>query len=345
MKELIESLMRRSILLARKAKSETLPNPRVGAVIFDDQGNVLGEGYHRSFGSDHAEVEAINDAKKRNCNINGKNLCVTLEPCNHQGKTPPCSEAIINAGIKRVYVGTTDDCKTVCGEGIAKLRSGGVEVKTGVLEKACRDLNPGFHKYNTKGLPFVRIKLAVSANGIMGSTWFTGETARKRVHELRAFSDLIVTGIGTVEKDDPKFSSCRVVILDEGLKLYERYEKRELKVFKFAKEVIVVTGSDKKIDGVKMIKSELNDKGLIDIRKLMPRLCEELNAREVMVEAGPVLIGAFIKDAVDMIDKFNVFVAPVELDEDNKAPKMPNMVVEKEELLENTLALEGYFDI
>lgn len=345
MKELLPSLMRRCIGLAVKAKSDTLPNPRVGAVVFDDQGNVLGEGYHKSFGSPHAEAEAIKDAEQRGCDTKGKNICVTLEPCNHQGKTPPCSDLIISAGIKKVYIGTTDDCKTVCGQGIKKMASHGIEVYTGILEQECREINPGFHKYNTKGLPFIRIKIAVSANGVMGSTWFTGETARKKVHELRSFSDLIVTGVGTVEKDDPRFSSCRVAILDEGLKLYDLYKDKKLNVFKFAKSVILITASDRTIDDVNIMRAELDSKGLIDLRKLVPRLSEELAARELMVEAGPRLMGSFMTDAVDMIDKFNIFVAPVTLDEDNKAPKMPHMIVEKAENLENTLALEGHFDI
>ena len=353
MNNLVKSFMQDAIALAKKARSKTLPNPRVGAVIFDDKGRVLGKGYHRSFGSAHAEIEAINDAIKNNNSVKGASLCVTLEPCNHQGKTPPCSDAIINAEIKKVYVGTTDDCKTVCGSGIAKLVSNGIEISTGVLETECRELNPGFHKYNQTGLPFIRIKMAVSINGVMGSTWFTGEAARKRVHELRSFSDLVITGLGTIEKDDPKFNSKingevfpnRVAILDEKLKLYNLYIEKKLNVFKSGNEVVIITGEDKKIEGIKTIKAELNSKGLIDLKKLMPRLCEELNVREIMIEAGPQLTGSFIRDAVDMIDKFNIFVAPVELDEDNKAPKMPKLIIEKEENLENTLAVEGHFDI
>lgn len=353
MKKIVGSLMAASISLAKKARSRTLPNPRVGAIVFDNDGKILGEGYHRSFGSAHAEVEAINDAIKKGYDTKGKNICVTLEPCNHQGKTPPCSDAIIKAGIKKVYVGTTDDCKKVCGKGIAKLISSGIEVNTGILEKECRDLNPGFHKYNTKALPFVRVKMAVSFNGVMGSTWFTSESARKRVHELRSFSDLIITGVGTIEKDDPKFYSKlesgiynnRIAILDENMKLYDRYKEKSLNVIKTGNEVMIITGSDKKVNGLKVIKVDLNKNGLIDLKKLIPKLSEELNVREIMVEAGPKLTGSFISDAVDMIDKFNIFVAPVELDEDNKAPKMPNMVIEKEETLENTLAVEGHFDI
>ncbi len=348
-------LMSRAIELAKKARNMTLPNPRVGAVVFDDDGRILGEGYHQRFGSDHAEVNAINSALSNGHDVKGKNLCVTLEPCNHHGKTPPCSDAIINAGIGNVYIGTNDDCTAVCGKGVSKLISSGINVRTGILEKECREINPGFHKYNNTGLPFVRIKMAVSLNSVMGSTWFTGEIARERVHELRSYSDLIITGLGTIKKDNPKFTARikdgvltnRVLILDEDLELYDLYNSKELNVINSGNKVIVATGSNRRINNndVQIIRTELNNEGLIDLRTLIPILTEQLKAREIMIEAGPRLTSSFIEDALDMIDKFNIFVAPLELEEGNKLNITPKLIIEKQEMLENTLAVEGHFDI
>ena len=182
---IIKSIMCDAILLAKRARNRTLPNPRVGAIVFDDNGRILGRGWHKGFGLAHAEVEAIKDTIKRGHSTKNKNLCITLEPCNHSGKTPPCTTAIIKAGIKKIYVGTSDDCRTVCGRGLQKLKKAGVQVRTGILEKECRELNPGFHKYNLKGMPFVTVKVAISLNGVMGSTWFTSEASRLRVHEKK----------------------------------------------------------------------------------------------------------------------------------------------------------------
>jgi diaminohydroxyphosphoribosylaminopyrimidine deaminase / 5-amino-6-(5-phosphoribosylamino)uracil reductase len=355
MKDVPSSLMGRAIELAKKARNMTLPNPRVGAVVFDDEGKILGEGYHQKFGSDHAEVNAINSALSNGYDVKGKNICVTLEPCNHHGKTPPCSDAIINAGIRTVYIGAGDDCTSVCGKGISKLISSGINVRTGIREKECREINPGFHKYNNSGLAFVRLKMAISLNAVMGSTWFTGELARERVHELRSFSDLIITGLGTIKKDNPKFTvrikdgvfPNRVLILDENLELNDLYNSKELNVINSGNKVIVATGSNKRINNndVQIIRTKLNNEGLIDLKTLIPVLTEELNAREIMIEAGPRLSSSFIENALDMIDKFNMFVAPIELEEDNKLNINPRLIIEKQEMLENTLAVEGHFDI
>ena len=244
----VVSIMHQAITLAQKAGSKTLPNPRVGAIIFDDKGKILGKGWHKGFGKAHEEVEAINDAIKNGHNTKNKNICVTLEPCNHFGKTPPCSDAIIKAGIKKVYVGTVDDCKTVCGSGIKKLQKAGVKVKVGLLEKECRELNPGFHKYNTKRLPFIRIKIAISMNKVMGSTWFTSSAARKKVLKTRANADLVLTGVGTIKKDNPKFNSrANLAILDPNLSLYAQYLKKSLNAFKVKGNIIIITSDNKSL--------------------------------------------------------------------------------------------------
>ena len=347
--------MKLAISLAVKAEGKALPNPRVGAVVFDDKGKVLGKGYHKAFGKDHAEVEAIKDVLKNGQSTKNKNMCVTLEPCNHFGKTPPCSDAIIKAGIKNVYIGVADDCKTVCGLGIQKLKKAGVKVKTGVLEKECLSINPGFHKYNAKRLPYVRLKVAISLNGVMGSTWFTSSAAREKVIRTRVNSDLVLTGVGTIKKDNPRFQSRNnLAVLDSNLELYSKYLKKSLNIFKEKGAVIIVTSDNKtlrtkvsalKRAGLTVITTKTNKKGLIDLKILVKSLGNTYGFREIMVEAGPTLVGSFLKDAVKYIDKIDIYVAPVVLTENNPLPPMPRMLVDSQEKLQNTLALEAHFDI
>jgi len=350
--------MSTAIELSKKALSNTLPNPRVGAVIFNDEGKILGEGYHRFYGSSHAEVEAINDAKSKGNNIKGSSICVTLEPCNHHGKTPPCTEALINSGIKKVYIGVSDDCKTVCGCGTSSLLQKGLEVKTGILEDECRQLNPGFHKFNSSKLAFVSIKVAVSINGKMGSSWFTGEKAKQKVHEMRSYSDLLVTGLGTIKKDNPKFNARtndkqtpkNVLILDENVELFDRYLKKDLNVFVAKNNVIVATcNADKNRAlneaGIQTINCGTDKNGKIDLDNLLRMVSNEFNFREIMVEAGPTLTSSFLKLPSGYVDKLVLFVAPVILND-----KEPCFVVEKDvytgavpirtEFLEKTLMCE-----
>ncbi|MFH1222901.1 MAG: bifunctional diaminohydroxyphosphoribosylaminopyrimidine deaminase/5-amino-6-(5-phosphoribosylamino)uracil reductase RibD [Pseudomonadota bacterium] len=326
--------MREAITLAKLARNKTLPNPRVGAVIFDEQSNALGRGYHKSFGSDHAEVEAINDAIKNGFSVKGTNLCVTLEPCNHDGKTPPCCEAIIRSGIKKVIIGAADDCKDVCGCGTEKLKAAGIQVETGVIEEECRAINPGFHKFNETGLPYIHIKYAVSLDGANGGKvggsatkgWFTGEKARKTVHEFRANSDLVITGVGTIKADDPKFNSRfkdetvtnRIAILDAKLELFEQYKNRTLNIFKVHNDVVVITGrSDKTKEleaaKIKVIEADVDGKAntadKIDLARLIPILSKKYGYREIFVEAGASVISSFLSDAKNYVDRVTLFVA------------------------------------
>jgi diaminohydroxyphosphoribosylaminopyrimidine deaminase / 5-amino-6-(5-phosphoribosylamino)uracil reductase len=202
--------MRRALTLARRAMGFTSPNPMVGAVIVK-RGKTLGEGYHHCCGMAHAEVEAIADAKKRGFNPSGATIYVTLEPCNHYGRTPPCTEAIIAAGIKTVVIGIADPNPCVDGTGILTLRVAGVRVLTGVLEKQCLDLNePFFHKINT-GKPLVILKAACSLDGKIAtrtghSQWISGAKALRYAHKLRAKYDAICVGLGTVLADDPQLT-------------------------------------------------------------------------------------------------------------------------------------------
>lgn len=201
--------MLRALTLAKRATGFTHPNPMVGAVVVKN-GEIIGEGYHQKAGEAHAEVHALKAAGEAAA---GATLYVTLEPCAHYGKTPPCAKRVIEAGIKRVVVGLIDPNPLVAGKGIQMIRDAGIEVTTGILEKECAKLVEGFLTFIKTGKPFVTLKSAMSLDGKIAtrtghSQWITNETARMDGHKLRALHDAILTGIGTVLSDNPSLN-CR----------------------------------------------------------------------------------------------------------------------------------------
>lgn len=199
--------MRRALTLAQRGWGWTAPNPMVGAVVVRD-GAIVGEGWHAEFGGPHAEVVALAAAGER---ARGADVYITIEPCAHHGKTPPCVDALIAAGVKRVLVAAADPNPVAAG-GIAKLRAAGIEVLVGVEEDAARELNaPFFFSFTGESRPFVTLKLALSLDGAIAAgtgqqQWLTGERARKYVHRLRANADAIAVGIGTALADDPRLT-------------------------------------------------------------------------------------------------------------------------------------------
>lgn len=219
--------MRMACRLAAKAAGRTSPNPMVGAVLVRG-GKVVGAGFHRFAGGDHAEIAAL---KKAGHKARGATLYINLEPCRHQGRTPPCTGALIQAGIKEVVAGMKDPNPLVAGRGLQELRRAGVQVRSGVLEEECRTLNEAFVKYITRGLPFVTLKLAASLDGKIAtltgdSQWISCEQSRAAVHRLRNLSDAVLVGAGTVIADDPQLT-CRVaggrdprrIVLDARLRM------------------------------------------------------------------------------------------------------------------------------
>ena len=199
--------MKEALGLAKRGLGLTSPNPPVGCVIVRS-GKVIGRGYHRRAGLPHAEIEALRRCKK---NTRGADMYVTLEPCNHHGRTPPCTEAIIDAGIKRVFVGMKDPNPLVSGRGIRRLESSRIEVITGILEENCRALLEPYIKFVKEKRPFVTLKLASSLDGRIAtstgeSRWITGEDSRRFVHRLRSRVDCVMVGGGTVVKDDPELT-------------------------------------------------------------------------------------------------------------------------------------------
>ncbi|RQD69862.1 MAG: bifunctional diaminohydroxyphosphoribosylaminopyrimidine deaminase/5-amino-6-(5-phosphoribosylamino)uracil reductase RibD, partial [Tindallia sp. MSAO_Bac2] len=200
-----EKYMWLALDLARQGLGSTSPNPVVGAVIVKN-GEILGTGYHQAAGSPHAEIHALQNAGER---AEGATLYVTLEPCVHHGKTPPCTDRIIEAGIKKVVISMVDPNPLVSGSGVKALEEGGIKVKIGVLEDKARILNEVFIKYITTGLPFVTSKSAMSMDGKIAtrrglSRWITSEKSREYAHQVRNQVDGIMVGIGTVLADDPR---------------------------------------------------------------------------------------------------------------------------------------------
>jgi diaminohydroxyphosphoribosylaminopyrimidine deaminase/5-amino-6-(5-phosphoribosylamino)uracil reductase len=219
--------MRMACGLALKAAGRTSPNPMVGAVLVRD-GRVVGTGYHKAAGADHAEIVALKRAGKR---ARGATLFINLEPCSHFGRTPPCSRALIAAGIHSVVAGMKDPNPLVAGRGFRELKRAGISVRVGLLEDECRALNEAFVKYITKGLPLVTLKLAASLDGKIATTsgdshWISGEESRAAVHRLRNQVDAVLVGSGTVLADNPQLT-CRIrdgrnprrVILDRRLRI------------------------------------------------------------------------------------------------------------------------------
>ncbi len=201
--------MRRSIQLALLAEGRTSPNPLVGAIVLDSIGRLVGEGYHTGAGNAHAEIEALNQAGEKS--IDGT-IVVTLEPCCHQGLTPPCTEAIIKAGLKRVVIGMVDPDPRVSGNGISRLKDSGLDVIEGVLKKECEEINREFIFRVRNGRPWGILKWAMSLDGRIGllngsSKWITGVTARDSVHQIRSRCDAVIVGGGTVRADNPLLTS------------------------------------------------------------------------------------------------------------------------------------------
>lgn len=199
--------MIRAMVLAEKGKGFVSPNPLVGALIVKD-GKIVAEGYHQKYGEAHAEINAINDAKDKDIDINGSEMYVTLEPCSHYGKTPPCVEAIVESGIKKVYVGIQDPNPAVAGRGIKYLEDNGVAVESGFMEEELKIQNEVFFKYITEKIPFCVMKTAMSLDGKIStytgdSKWISNEKSRKYVHKLRHELTAIMVGVNTIIKDDP----------------------------------------------------------------------------------------------------------------------------------------------
>ncbi len=313
-----ERFMRRALALARKGEGAVSPNPLVGAVIVRE-GRIIGEGFHRCCGENHAEINAIRDATE---NVAGATFYVTLEPCSHHGRTPPCVEALIACRPGRVVIGAVDPNPLVAGKGIVALRQSGIETEVGVLDAACREINRFFFKFIQTGIPYVTLKFAQTLDGRIATVtgharWLSSPPSLRLAHRLRAVHDAILVGSGTILADDPALT-CRLVrgrdpiriVLDSGLRL-----SSDAKVFSDGKRTIVASTGRASADrrrllekkGVEVLKIGEDPEGRIDLRKLLLTLGKR-DISSLLVEGGASVATTFLKE--NLVDRLLVILTP-----------------------------------
>ncbi|MBT9139642.1 MAG: Riboflavin biosynthesis protein RibD [Dehalococcoidia bacterium] len=319
--EVDQHYMRLALNLAAQGLGSTSPNPMVGAVLVKD-GEIIGTGYHQLAGGAHAEIIALEEA---GAEADGATLYVTLEPCSHTGRTPPCTERIIAAGIRKVVVSMRDPNPLVNGRGLARLEDAGLKLKTGVLEEKAARLNEAFVKYITVGRPFVTMKAAMTLDGKIAtrtkaSRWISGQRSREYAHLLRRQHDAIMVGIGTLLADNPRLT----VRLPEGGRnplrvIIDSKARTPLTAVVVAKQpentLIFVTDSapEERVaalqaSGVTLVRLAPDLKGFVPL----PAVMDELSRREiisVLVEGGSNLNYSLLEHG--LVDKVNIFIAPL----------------------------------
>ena len=322
-KRIDEKYMRLALHLAKRGMGKTNPNPMVGAVVVRGR-DIVGRGYHHQAGEPHAEILALQEAGEK---ARGATLYLNLEPCDHFGRTPPCTRAILDAGIGRVVAGMKDPNPLVSGRGIQRLKRAGIKVDVGILEKQCRELNAPFCKHITNRTPFVTLKAAVSLDGKVAtksgdSRWVSGEVSRAYVHRLRSTTDAVMVGIGTVLEDDPLLnvrlpgiknarhplriivdSRLRIPFHSQIVRTAEKYRTlvattRVASIFKIERlkktpvEVIVVKSDADGRVNLKALMKELGRRGILSI----------------LLEGGPTLNASALREKV--VDRVLLFMAP-----------------------------------
>ncbi|GAB3627753.1 riboflavin biosynthesis protein RibD [Pandoraea terrae] len=311
--------MRRALALGEHGMFTTAPNPRVGCVIVS-QGRVIGEGWTQPAGQDHAEIQALKHAAARGHSVRGATAYVTLEPCSHFGRTPPCANALIEAGIKRVIAAMEDPNPLVAGRGLAILRNAGIEVRCGLLEQEAQELNIGFVSRMTRGLPWVRLKVAASLDGKTAlhngvSQWLTGETARADGHAWRARACAILTGIGTVREDNPALTVRAVPTPRQPLRvLVDSQLDVPLSARVLADGHALVACANAPAEraahlrelGIEVLDLP-NPHGKVDLPALM-RALGERQINELHVEAGFKLNGSLLREGC--VDELLTYLAP-----------------------------------
>jgi len=314
--------MARALELARKGHYTTHPNPRVGCVMVSD-GQIVGEGWHVRTGEPHAEVHALRAAGDK---ARGATAYVTLEPCSHHGRTPPCADALVNAGVARVVAAMQDPNPSVAGRGMQRLAQAGISIESGVLEGEARKLNQGFLKRMEHGLPFVRVKLAMSLDGRTAmesgeSQWITGPAARSAVQRLRAEASVVLTGADTVLADNARLTVRADELGLDAEQTAQVMSRLPLRVlidgrlrvpldapFFKAGPALVATCmaiEEQYANGPECLIVAGSD-GQVDLRKLLVQLAAR-GVNDVLVEAGPRLAGAFAQQG--LVDEFQIFIA------------------------------------
>jgi diaminohydroxyphosphoribosylaminopyrimidine deaminase/5-amino-6-(5-phosphoribosylamino)uracil reductase len=308
--------MAQALQLAEQGIYSTSPNPRVGCVLVAD-GKIVGSGWHRRAGEPHAEVHALREAGDK---ARGVTAYVTLEPCSHHGRTPPCTDALIEAGVARVVMAVQDPNPKVAGEGIAKLRAAGIAVDCGLMEAAARELNIGFFARMTRGTPWLRSKIAMSldgrtalANGV--SKWITGETARLDVQRWRARSCAVLTGVGTVIADDARLNVRDIMterqplrlVLDSKLRMpltARILQDKDVLIYSAVRDSEKIAALEKAGATVMVLPA---GNGQVDLNAMLRDLAQR-GCNEVLLEAGSTLNGAMLRAGV--VDELVLYIAP-----------------------------------
>jgi diaminohydroxyphosphoribosylaminopyrimidine deaminase/5-amino-6-(5-phosphoribosylamino)uracil reductase len=316
-----ESPMHEALAWAERAIGLSEPNPRVGCVIAGPGGGIVGRGHTQPAGAPHAEVMALRDAAARGADVRGATAYVTLEPCSHHGRTPPCCDALVQAGIGRVVYAIEDPNPLVAGQGLARLRSAGIEVLQGTLGDASRELNIGFFSRMQRSRPWVRLKAAVSLDGRSAlvdgaSQWITGEAARTDGHAWRKRAGAVLTGVGTVLDDDPRLDVRMVatarqplrVIVDSRLETPDaaRILEPPGEVLIYAAQPDAAKRAAFEARGIE-ISTTANPDGKVDLAAMLRSLAER-GVNELHVEAGHKLNGSFVREG--LVDEYLVYVAP-----------------------------------
>jgi len=321
--------MQRALSLAERGRGYVSPNPLVGAVIVDENGEVIGEGYHERFGHDHAEVAAVKSVKNQK-QLKNATLYVTLEPCAHYGKTPPCAEMLAELPLKRIVIAMKDPNQHTDGKGIRRLKKSGIKVETGLLEGEAKNLNEFWLHYLNFNRPFVTLKIAQTADGYIAapngdSTWISCRESRKMVHRWRSVYDAVMVGRNTAHIDNPSLTVRHVegrnpkrVLIDGPLEL-----KRELNLLsdEHEEKTILIThnrekAADMEDPMLKMLQSNYfrgdmliveEDEGHADLKQALGKLADK-GITSVIVEGGQNLSTALLKKG--LVDRLQIFIAP-----------------------------------
>lgn len=315
-----EKYMKMALELAKNGEGRVSPNPMVGAIIVKDN-RIIAKGYHREYGRAHAEVDAFENATE---DVEGSTMYVTLEPCSHYGKTPPCADKIVEKKISKVVIGSLDPNPLVSGNGVKKLADAGIEVTVGVLEDECKKLNEVFMKYILEKKPFVVMKSAMSLDGKIAtysgeSKWISGEESRENVHKLRNKLSSIMVGVETVIKDNPDLT-CRIengrnpirIVVDSSLRI-----PIESNLVESAREIETIVATTNRANkdkallltekGVTVLITEETNKR-VDLLDLMKKL-GEMKIDSVLLEGGATLNFSALSQGI--VDKVQVYVAPM----------------------------------
>ena len=358
--------MEEALRLAELGAGAVSPNPMVGALIVRD-GRILGRGYHQQFGGPHAEVNAIEDCIRCGNDPQGATMFATLEPCCHYGKTPPCTESIVRAGISHLEIATLDDCTLVAGRGMQYLAERGIEVNLGCCDEQSRRLNAGFFKLHNQGKPLVILKWAQSRDGRLahpsGSDkhWITGPIAREHVHQLRSRCGAILVGIGTVLADDPMLNVRTAtvsrqplrVILDSHLripltsKLVQTAKEQSVLICTFQQTVLAERDKTwELVDRGCEIASLPEKYGRIDLEAVLKDQLGKRQITDLLVEGGGSVLQAFWSES--LVDKVFMYIAPIVIGGGEAVPAVEfaqngqGLLEVSRKQLGNDLVLEGW---